>query len=80
VGLAAVVSGFDVKWGERPVLIVEPYCNHVIDERALLDSLRGKIPDWWIPDRVVVVERMPLAATGKIDKKRLRENLAAGAN
>jgi len=80
VGLAAVVGCFDLKWGERPVLIVEPCRSHVIDERALLNALRGKIPDWWIPDRVVVVERMPLAATGKIDKKRLRENVATGAS
>lgn len=73
VCLAAVVGRPDLKWGERPVLIVEPRGNHVIDESALLDALRGKIPDWWIPDRVVVVERIPLAATGKIDKRRLRE-------
>jgi fatty-acyl-CoA synthase len=38
----------------------------------LLRALRGKVADWWIPDRVVQIERMPLASTGKIDKIRLR--------
>lgn len=80
VGLVAVVGCFDCKWGERPVLIIEPCRNQVVDENALLDTLRGKIPEWWIPDQVVIVERMPLAATGKIDKKRLRESIATGAD
>jgi 3-(methylthio)propionyl---CoA ligase len=80
VGLAAVVGRFDLKWGERPVLIVEPCRSHVIDEQALLNALRGKIPDWWIPDRIIVVDRMPLAATGKIDTKALREKIVAEAN
>lgn len=74
VGLAAVVGCYDEKWGERPILIVEPCRNHAIEERALLNALRGKVPNWWIPDRIIVVERMPLAATGKIDKRRLRQD------
>jgi hypothetical protein len=40
--------------------------------------LRGKVPDWWLPDRIVLLETMPLAATGKIDKQRLRAEYAAG--
>ena len=80
VSLAAVVGCIDLKWGERPVLIIEPCRDHKVNERELLDSLRGKIPNWWIPDRVIVIERMPLAATGKIDKKRLRESIARQAN
>ena len=62
----------DAKWGERPVLIVEPQKSHVLDDNALLDALRGNVADWWIPDQVIQVSHMPLAATGKIDKNRLR--------
>jgi len=78
VGLAAVVGRPHPKWGERPVLIVEPRSEHAIDRETLLAALRGKVPDWWLPDLIVLVERMPLAATGKIDKQRLRAELAAG--
>jgi fatty-acyl-CoA synthase len=34
------------------------------------------VASWWIPDEVVRLTRMPLAATGKIDKLRLRATYA----
>ena len=76
VGLVAVVGRPDAKWGERPILVVEPRKSHPLDDKALLDALRGNVADWWIPDRVIRVAHMPLAATGKIDKNRLRTEYA----
>jgi fatty-acyl-CoA synthase len=78
VGQVAVIGRLDPKWGERPVLIVEPRQGHPIDPRALLQALQGKVADWWLPDQIVQVEAMPLAATGKIDKTRLRADYATG--
>ena len=68
----------DDKWGERPVLVVEPRSGEVIDAGGLIGRLRGKVADWWIPDRVARVPAMPLAASGKIDKNRLRADYEAG--
>ena len=76
VGLVAVVARPHPKWGERPVLVVEPRAGHALDQEMLLAALRGKVPDWWLPDQMVFVQSMPLAATGKIDKRRLRARVA----
>ncbi len=76
VGLVAVIGREDEKWGERPLLIVEPRQGQTPDTQALLRMLRGKVADWWIPDSVVLIDAMPLAATGKIDKHRLRADYA----
>ena len=78
VGQVAVISQADPKWGERPILVVELRKSHTIDNAALLDALRGNVADWWIPDLVIQVDHMPLAATGKIDKNRLRAEYARG--
>jgi fatty-acyl-CoA synthase len=72
VALVAVVARRDVKWGERPVLVVELRASASVDDDALLAPLRGKVPTWWMPDAVVRVPRMPLSPTGKIDKLGLR--------
>ncbi|MGA9794472.1 MAG: AMP-binding protein [Rhizomicrobium sp.] len=76
VGQVAVIGKADSKWGERPILIVEPQKSHMLDDEMLLDALRGSVADWWIPDEVIHVSHMPLAATGKIDKNRLRADYA----
>ena len=71
----AVIARADDKWGERPVLIVESQGE---DPRALIEMLRGKVADWWIPGEVAEVPAMPLGASGKVDKKRLRDDYAEG--
>jgi acyl-CoA synthetase (AMP-forming)/AMP-acid ligase II len=78
VRLAAVIARPDAKWGERPVLIVESRQGLAVDPEALLELLRGKVAGWWIPDQIVRIDAMPLAATGKIDKNQLRADYANG--
>jgi fatty-acyl-CoA synthase len=77
VGLVAVIGRSDPKWGERPVLVVEPRRGETVDPQTLIAALRGKVADWWLPGEVVVAS-MPLAASGKIDKNRLRADYAHG--
>lgn len=72
----AVIGRPDARWGERPVLIVETDDRQ--DPGTLLGLLRGKVADFWIPGEVAEVSAMPLAASGKIDKQRLRADYAEG--
>ena len=73
VANAAVIGVTHPKWDERPLLIVEPKPGAAPTKAQLLAFLEGKIAKWWMPDDVVTVEKIPLGATGKINKLALRE-------
>ena len=45
----------------------------------ILGFLKGKIARWWMPGEVLFVDEIPLSATGKFDKNRLRELYGASA-
>jgi len=75
VELAAVIGAAHPKWDERPVLVIKLKPGETQDKQEHLDFLVGKIAKWWMPDDVVFVDDIPLGATGKIDKKTLRERL-----
>ncbi|SOY72916.1 3-(methylthio)propionyl-CoA ligase [Cupriavidus taiwanensis] len=70
---AACIAARHDKWDERPLLIVvrKPQTDLTRDE--LLEFYEGKIARWWKPDDVIFVDAIPLGATGKILKNRLRE-------
>ena len=75
VELATVIGAAHPKWDERPVLLLKLRDGEALDKQEHLDFLTGKIAKWWMPDDVVAVEDIPLGATGKIDKKLLRERM-----
>ena len=72
VRIAAVVGVTHPKWEERPVLIIEPHDGVEICVTTVLGHLEPHIVKWWMPD-AVIIDTVPLTATGKIDKKRLRD-------
>jgi 3-(methylthio)propionyl---CoA ligase len=76
VHMAACIAVPHPKWGERPLLVVvrKPGADCPADE--LLASYRGKVARYAVPDAVVFVESIPLTATGKMHKLKLREQLS----
>jgi 3-(methylthio)propionyl---CoA ligase len=46
-----------------------------LTRKEMLHFFEGRIAKWWTPDDVVFVESIPLGATGKIQKNRIREML-----
>jgi fatty-acyl-CoA synthase len=74
--LAAVIGAAHPKWGERPVLLVKLKPGEAATAEEFLRFLDGRIARWWMPDDVVFVDDIPLGATGKIDKKLIRERMA----
>ncbi len=73
VACAAVIGVAHPKWDERPLLIIEPKPGASPTKAQVLGFLEGKIAKWWMPDDVANVEKIPLGATGKINKLALRE-------
>ena len=73
--LAAVIGAAHPKWDERPVLLVKLMPGVQSSKEEFLAYLDGKIAKWWTPDDVVFVDDIPLGATGKIDKKLIRERM-----
>jgi fatty-acyl-CoA synthase len=78
VACAAVIGVPHPKWDERPLLIVKLRPGETATRDDLLGFLDGKVAKWWMPDDVLFVDDIPLGATGKIDKRRLRELYGQG--
>ncbi|EHP41284.1 acyl-CoA synthetase ligase [Cupriavidus basilensis OR16] len=73
VSMAACIAARHPKWDERPLLIVVRKTGTELSREQLLGFYEGKIAKWWTPDDVVFIDTIPLGATGKIQKNRLRE-------
>ncbi|MGY4831010.1 3-(methylthio)propionyl-CoA ligase [Sphaerotilaceae bacterium SBD11-9] len=73
VAMAACIAARHPKWDERPLLIVVKKPGTELTREALLQFFEGKIAKWWTPDDVIFVDAIPLGATGKMLKHRLRE-------
>ena len=77
VAMAACIGMRHPKWDERPVVCVVKKPGVEVSREELLKFYEGKTAKWQIPDDVVFVDAIPLGATGKMLKTRLREQLAA---
>jgi fatty-acyl-CoA synthase len=76
VAMAACIGMRHPKWDERPIVCVVKKPNAALTRDELIQFYAGKTAKWQIPDDVVFVEAIPLGATGKMLKTRLREMLA----
>jgi len=72
VANAAAIGLPHPKWDERPLLIIELKQGSTATREEILGYLNGKIAKWWMPDDVVFTDKIPLGATGKINKLALR--------
>jgi acyl-CoA synthetase (AMP-forming)/AMP-acid ligase II len=73
VAMAAVIGVPHPKWDERPLLIVVPAAGKSPSHADMTEFLEGKITKWWMPDDTVLTDELPIGATGKVLKAKLRE-------
>jgi 3-(methylthio)propionyl---CoA ligase len=74
--MAACIGMAHPKWDERPIVCVVKRPDATVTKEELIKFYDGKIAKWQTPDDVVFVDAIPLGATGKMLKTKLREQLA----
>ncbi|MFM0125428.1 3-(methylthio)propionyl-CoA ligase [Paraburkholderia sp. RL18-101-BIB-B] len=73
IASATCIAAKHPKWDERPLLLAVKKPDAKVTAEELLAFLDGKIAKWWTPDAIVFVDAVPVGATGKVLKSRLRE-------
>jgi fatty-acyl-CoA synthase len=70
---AAVIGVRHAKWDERPILLAVKAEGQDPSVEDVLSIFEDKIAKWQVPDRVIFVDALPLGATGKVLKRKLKE-------
>ena len=76
VAMAACIAIPHPKWDERPLLVVVRKPNTELTKEELLAYYEGRVAKWQVPDDIAFVDSIPLGATGKMLKTRLREQFS----
>jgi 3-(methylthio)propionyl---CoA ligase len=71
--MAAAIGVKHPKWEERPIMLVVPRQGCKPTGESVLAHIAEHFAKWQLPDEVILVEALPMTATGKISKKDLRE-------
>lgn len=77
ITMAAVIAAEHPKWDERPVLIAVKQPDSQLSEDDLIAYYTDKIAKWQTPDKVIFVDAIPLSGTGKMLKRKLREEFSS---
>ena len=73
VAEACVIGVKHPKWDERPLLFIVALEDKTVTKEDVYAYLDGKIAKWWMPDDILVVDELPHTATGKLQKRSLRD-------
>jgi fatty-acyl-CoA synthase len=76
VSEAAVIGIPDEKWSERPLACVVPADGEEITLDELREFLAERVPKWWLPNDMEIIDEVPKTSVGKFSKKTLREQFA----
>ncbi len=77
VSMAAVIGTPDQRWGEVVTAMVVKRGDACLEPEDIRSFLRGEIAGYKVPKRVLFVDSLPMSASGKILKFKLRTELSA---
>ena len=77
----AVVGVPDERWGERPFALLVLHEGQQLNAQGLQRYLepavaQGRLNKWAVPQQIAVVDDIPKTSVGKLDKKRIRVEIA----
>jgi fatty-acyl-CoA synthase len=73
---AAVIAVPHPKWQERPLAVVILKEGRTVEPTELRAFLAHAFASWQLPDAFVFVDKLPYTSTGKVLKRKLREDFA----
>jgi acyl-CoA synthetase (AMP-forming)/AMP-acid ligase II len=76
VAACAVVGAPDERWGEAVCAVVVPRPEATLTLERVQDFVRQRLAGYKVPRRLVIVTELPVLPSGKVDKKRLRAEIA----
>ena len=79
IAACAVVGVPDDRWGEAVCAVVVPCSGASPTLETVQKGVRQRLARYKVPRRLALVADLPLLASGKVDKKRLRADLNAAA-
>ncbi len=76
---AAVIGVPDLRWDERPLVVIVAGDGARPEPAELVEFLSTRVARWWLPERWAFVESLPKTSVGKFDKRALRTQVADGS-
>ena len=78
IGEAAVIGVPDPKWAERPLAVIVFKSGHQCEIETIKTFLGSRYPRWMVPEHYIVIDEIPKTATGKFNKRLLRDVYGQG--
>lgn len=75
VGLAAVVAAPHPRFGEAGCAFVSPVLDGLTEPRELEELCSERLANYKVPKRFIVRSHLPKLSSGKVDKRRLAEEI-----
>ncbi len=72
---ASVIAVPDPKWQERPVACVVLKEKEMVTEEEVKQFLAPQFAKYWIPDRILFMDKIPKTSVGKFLKRALRDKV-----
>ena len=76
ISSCAVIGTPDEKWGESVCAVVTVNPDASVTLTSVQEGVRARLAGYKVPRRLVIVDQLPMLASGKVDKKRLRAEVA----